>query len=105
MSDTEPAPASCGCVGFPPSSYPSLVLLKVTIKTSCNKKNLPADLLSVRDGVVDQVSVVGLLGSGEDQGGVGGGISGLVLGDGYYTEGKHKENSNAISLMCKNESM
>lgn len=38
--------------------------------------------LAVLDGSVDELGVLGLLGSGEDQGGVGGGILRVVLGDG-----------------------
>lgn len=39
--------------------------------------------LAVLNGGVDQLGVLGLLGSGQDQGRVGGGILGLVLADGY----------------------
>lgn len=39
-------------------------------------------LLGEGDGLVNQLGVLGLLGGGEDEGGVGGGILGLVLGDG-----------------------
>lgn len=39
-------------------------------------------VLAVLDGGVDELGVLGLLGGGEDQRGVGGGILGLVLGDG-----------------------
>lgn len=39
-------------------------------------------LLSVIDGSIDQLGVLGLLGSSEDEGGVGGGILGLVLANG-----------------------
>jgi hypothetical protein len=39
-------------------------------------------LLAVRDGIVNQLLVVGLLGRGQDEGRVGGGILGLVLVDG-----------------------
>jgi hypothetical protein len=39
-------------------------------------------LLAVRDGVVNQLPVVGLLGRGEDEGRVGRGILRLVLVDG-----------------------
>ena len=46
------------------------------------KPNLPANLLSIGDSIVNQLGVVGLLGSSQDQRGVGGGISGLVLSDG-----------------------
>ena len=38
--------------------------------------------LAVLDGTVDKLGVLGLLGGGEDEGRVGGGILGLVLGDG-----------------------
>lgn len=38
-------------------------------------------LLAVGNSGVDQRSVLGLLGGGEDEGGVGGGILGLVLAD------------------------
>jgi hypothetical protein len=39
-------------------------------------------LLTVGNGSVDEGSVFGLLGSSQDQGGVGGGILGLVLANG-----------------------
>ena len=38
--------------------------------------------LGLSDGVVDQGRILGLLGGGEDEGGVGGGILGLVLANG-----------------------
>jgi hypothetical protein len=38
-------------------------------------------LLSIVDGLVDQLGIVGLLGRGQDERRVGGGILGLVLGD------------------------
>lgn len=41
-----------------------------------------AVLLAVRDSLVDELGVLGLLGSGEDEGRVGGGILGLVLANG-----------------------
>lgn len=41
-----------------------------------------AVLLAVGDSVVDQVRILGLLGGGEDQRGVGGGILRLVFADG-----------------------
>lgn len=41
-----------------------------------------AVLLAVLNSGVDELGVLLLLGRGEDQGGVGGGILGLVLGDG-----------------------
>lgn len=44
-----------------------------------------AVLLAVSDSGVDQGSVLGLLGGSQDQGGVGGGILGLVLADGCDT--------------------
>jgi hypothetical protein len=44
--------------------------------------NVAALLLGVVDGDVYQLGVLGLLGGGQDEGGVGGGILGLVLGDG-----------------------
>lgn len=40
-------------------------------------------LLSVVDGNIDQLGVLGLLGGSEDEGGVGGGILRLVLANGY----------------------
>lgn len=40
-------------------------------------------LLAVLDSGVDQFGVFGLLGSREDQGGVGSGILGLVLANGW----------------------
>lgn len=39
-------------------------------------------LLAGLDGGLDQIGVLGLLGSGQEEGGVGGGILGLVLADG-----------------------
>lgn len=39
--------------------------------------------LGVRNGLVDQGGVLGLLGGGEDEGGVGRRILGLVLADGW----------------------
>lgn len=42
-------------------------------------------LLTVGNSSVNEGSVLGLLGSGQDQGGVGGGILGLVLADGCGT--------------------
>lgn len=39
--------------------------------------------LAVFDGGVDEGRVLGLLGGGQDQGGIGGGILGLVLADGW----------------------
>lgn len=44
--------------------------------------NVAALLLGVVDGDVYQLGVLGLLGGGQDEGRVGGGILGLVLGDG-----------------------
>lgn len=44
-----------------------------------------AVLLTVGDGSVDQGSILRLLGGSQDQGGVGGGILGLVLADGCDT--------------------
>jgi hypothetical protein len=42
-------------------------------------------LLAVGNGGVDESGILGLLGSSQDQGGVGGGILGLVLADGCGT--------------------
>ena len=39
--------------------------------------------LAVGNGSIDQSGVLGLLGGSQDQGGVGGGILGLVLADGW----------------------
>lgn len=39
--------------------------------------------LGERNGLVNELGVLGLLGSGQDQRGVGGGVLGLVLGDGW----------------------
>jgi hypothetical protein len=44
--------------------------------------NVTALLLAVGNSIVDELSIVGLLGGSEDQGGIGGGILGLVLGNG-----------------------
>jgi hypothetical protein len=43
---------------------------------------ITAVLLSVCDGLIDQLGVLGLLRGSEDEGWVGGGILRLVLGDG-----------------------
>lgn len=50
------------------------------------KPNVPANLLSIGDSIVDQPGIAGLLGGSQDQRGVGGGISGLVLSNGYTGE-------------------
>lgn len=42
-------------------------------------------LLAILDSGVNQLGVFRLLGSREDQGGVGGGILGLVLANGWET--------------------
>lgn len=42
-----------------------------------------AVLLAVGNGGIDESGVLGLLGSSQDQGGVGGGVLGLVLADGW----------------------
>lgn len=57
--------------------------------------------LTVGNGRVNQSSVLGLLGSSQDQGRVGGGILGLVLADGCYTLA---EESNGIGQCVKLES-
>lgn len=44
-----------------------------------------AVLLAVGNGRIDECGILGLLGRGQDQGGVGGGILGLVLADGCDT--------------------
>lgn len=44
--------------------------------------NVLAMLLAIRDGLVDELGVFGLLGGGEDEGRVGGGVLRLVLADG-----------------------
>jgi hypothetical protein len=44
--------------------------------------NVAALALGVLNSSVDELGVLGLLGGSEDQRGVGGGILGLVLGDG-----------------------
>lgn len=41
--------------------------------------------LGVSNGLVNELGVLGLLGSSQDQRGVGGGILGLVLGDGWVS--------------------
>jgi hypothetical protein len=46
-----------------------------------------AVLHTVGDGIVDELGVLGLLGSGEDEGGVGGGILRLVLANGGKVTG------------------
>jgi len=64
-------------------------------------ENIPAELLAVGDSIVDQMGVVGLLGSSQDQRGVGGGISGLVLGNGYKgdTQQRNKLISNSLFFL------
>lgn len=52
-------------------------------KKQRKKRHVPAELLAVGDSILNQVGVGGLLGSGQDQRGVGGGIGGLVLSNGY----------------------
>lgn len=42
-------------------------------------------LLAVGDGSINEGGILGLLGSGQEQGGVGGGILGLVLANGCVT--------------------
>ena len=49
--------------------------------------NAAAMLLSVLNGLVDELGVLGLLGGGEDQGRVGGGILRLVLANGGKVTG------------------
>lgn len=44
-------------------------------------------LHTVGDGIVNELGVLGLLGSGEDEGGVGGGILRLVLANGGEVTG------------------
>lgn len=44
-------------------------------------ENLPALVLGPSERVLNQLGVLGFLGGGENKGGVGGGILGLVLGD------------------------
>jgi hypothetical protein len=46
-------------------------------------------LLTVGNGSVDEGGVLGLLGSSQDQGGVGGGILGLVLANGCVMLAHH----------------
>ena len=46
-----------------------------------------AVLHTVGDGIVNELGVLGLLGSGEDEGGVGGGILRLVLANGGEVTG------------------
>jgi len=46
-----------------------------------------AVLLAVGDSLVDELGVLGLLGGGEDEGGVGGGILRLVLANGGEVTG------------------
>lgn len=70
------------------------------VKMSEKKRNenIPAELLAVGDSIVDQMGVVGLLGSSQDQRGVGGGISGLVLGNGYKGDTQQRNKLISISL-------
>jgi hypothetical protein len=49
--------------------------------------DLLAVLLAVGDSLVDELGVLGLLGGGEDEGGVGGGILGLVFANGGEVTG------------------
>lgn len=62
------------------------LLSELDEKTVKSSINLAVDvrsavLLSVSDGNIDKLGVLRLLGRSEDQGGVGGGILRLVLGD------------------------
>lgn len=56
---------------------PSLALTKTQ-----RDRNVPSGGLAVRNRGGNDLGVLGLLDGGEDQGGVGGGILGLVNGDG-----------------------
>lgn len=55
-------------------------------------------LLAVSDSVVNQLGVLGLLGSGENEGRVGGGILWLVLADGC--EGEERSISICLFLIA-----
>ena len=50
--------------------------------------DIAALVLGVLNGNIDELGVLGLLGGSEDQGRVGGGILGLVLGDGCSVSGE-----------------
>lgn len=47
------------------------------------KRYSPVVLVGVRDGIINQVGILLVLGSSQDQRRVGGSIRGLVLGNGY----------------------
>lgn len=49
-------------------------------------------LLAILNGLVNQSGVLGLLGSSKDEGGVGGGVLGLVLFDGSEVTGVTDDN-------------
>jgi hypothetical protein len=49
--------------------------------------DLLAVLLAIGDSIVDELGVLGLLGGGEDEGGVGGGVLRLVLANGGEVTG------------------
>lgn len=61
------------------------LLAKLDQETVQSRINLLIDvlavLLAVGNGSIDESGILGLLGRGQDQGGVGGGILGLVLAD------------------------
>lgn len=58
-----------------------------------------AVLLAVGNSSIDESGILGLLGCGQDQGGVGGGILGLVLADGCDTLAHAVLNSRSHSLV------
>jgi hypothetical protein len=62
---------------------------KETVESGINLGvDIAALVLGVLNSDVDELGVLGLLGGGEDQGRVGGGILGLVLGDGCSISGE-----------------
>lgn len=88
------SPSSLSCF----QSSPVQVLRRDDVRQKKTTRNIPAELLAVGDSIVDQVGVVGLLGSSQDQRRVGGGIGGLVLGNGYM--GDTQQRNKLISIFC-----
>jgi hypothetical protein len=64
-----------------------------------------AVLLAVGDSLVDELGVLGLLGGGEDEGRVGGGILRLVLANGGEVTGVADDGLSCESCQCLLSSM
>ena len=65
-----------------------------------------AVLHTVGDSIVNELGVLGLLGSGEDEGGVGGGILRLVLANGgevtrVADDGLYGEREESVFVVCR----